>query len=43
MRAHPEYTLEYIAEQSGFNSISTFRRVFIKFNGKNPSQWRQDT
>ena len=43
MRAHPEYTLEYIAEQSGFNSISTFRRAFIKFNGKNPSQWRQDT
>lgn len=42
MQAHPEYTLEYIAEQSGFGSISTFRRAFQRLMGKSPSQWRQD-
>lgn len=39
MREHPEYTLEYIASESGFCSISTFRRAFYKFTGKNPSQY----
>ena len=37
---HPEYTLEYIARQSGFNSLSTFRRAFRKFTGHNPGHYR---
>ena len=39
MQEHPEYTLEYIAAESGFSSISTFRRAFSKFTGKTPSQY----
>lgn len=39
MREHPEYTLEYVALQSGFGSISTFRRAFQKFTGMSPSQF----
>ena len=39
MREHPEYTLEYVARQSGFGSISTFRRAFQKFTGISPSQF----
>lgn len=39
MQEHPEYTLEYIATESGFCSISTFRRAFSKFTGKTPSQF----
>jgi AraC-like DNA-binding protein len=39
MQEHPEYTLEYIAAESGFSSISTFRRAFYKFTGKAPSQF----
>lgn len=36
---HPEYTFEYIASQSGFASMSTFRRAFAKYTGKTPSQY----
>lgn len=39
MREHPEYTLEYIATESGFSSISTFRRSFQKFTGNTPSHF----
>ncbi len=38
MKIHPEYTLDFIAKASGFNSVSTFRRAFNKFMGKNPSE-----
>lgn len=37
---HPEYTMEYIATKSGFNSLSTFRRAFKKFTGKTPKDFR---
>lgn len=40
MAAHPEYTLDYIAAQSGFNSLSTFRRAFHKHTGVTPGKWR---
>ncbi len=36
---HPEYTFEYVAHESGFASISTFRRAFSKHTGKTPSQY----
>jgi len=38
---HPEYTLEYIAAESGFKSISTFRRAFHKLKGMSPGQYRE--
>ncbi len=38
MEEHPEYTLEYIAEASGFGSISTFRRAYVKQTGHLPSR-----
>jgi len=40
MADHPEYTLDYIAAQSGFNSLSTFRRAFRKHMGMNPGSYR---
>ncbi|MBQ9678378.1 MAG: helix-turn-helix transcriptional regulator [Prevotella sp.] len=39
MQAHPEYKLDYVAKESGFASISTFRRAFIKLTGQTPSQF----
>ena len=36
---HPEYKFEYIAHLSGFTSMSTFRRAFIKKTGQRPSQF----
>lgn len=39
MYEHPEYTLDYVASESGFSSMSTFRRAFQKFTGKNPSEF----
>ena len=39
MREHPEYKFGYIARESGFASISTFRRAFIKQTGQTPSQY----
>jgi len=40
MKAHPEYTLEYIAHESGYKSMSTFRRAFHKYKGMSPSEFR---
>lgn len=37
MREHPEYKLEHVARESGFASISTFRRAFVKITGQMPS------
>lgn len=42
MQAHPEYTLDYVATASGFSSISTFRRAFLKLTGKTPRQFTGD-
>lgn len=42
MRRHPEFTLEYVSVQSGFSSISTFRRAFVKFVGVTPGQFERD-
>lgn len=39
LREHPEYTLEHVANASGFRSISTFRRTFIKLTGQKPSDF----
>ena len=36
-------TQEEIAEQSGFNSISTFRRAFAKQYGMSPAEYRRRT
>ena len=36
---HPEYTFEYVARQSGFASMSTFRRAFAKHAGMTPRQY----
>ncbi len=36
---HPEYTFEFVATQSGFASISTFRRAFVKEVGMTPSRY----
>lgn len=38
---HPEYTLEYIAVQSGFNNIATFRRAFRRHAGCGPKEYRE--
>jgi len=39
LREHSEFTLDYVAEKSGFASISTFRRAFIKLTGQTPRQY----
>ena len=41
MQKHPEFTIDYIAEQSGFNSAQTFRRAFRKLTGVGPNLYRQ--
>lgn len=40
MQEHPEYTLERIATESGFQSLSTFNRSFLKLKGIRPSEFR---
>lgn len=38
---HPEYTIDRIAAESGFQSVSTFRRAFHKQKGVTPSLYRK--
>ena len=35
-----KYTLEYIAEKSGFGSLASFTRVFKNFEGTTPGKFR---
>ena len=42
MKEHPEYKLEYVATKSGFASMSTFRRSFIKITGLTPGQYNNN-
>lgn len=39
MREHPEFKFDFVARESGFASISTFRGAFIKLTGQTPSQF----
>ena len=41
LREHPEYKLEYVATRSGFASMSTFRRAFVRLTGQTPGQFSQ--
>lgn len=43
MAADSRLSLEEVAERSGFNSMSTFRRAFRKELGCNPAQYRKAT
>ena len=42
LEAEPLASIQEIAERSGFHSISTFRRAFIKQTGVIPSEYRRD-
>ncbi|WP_294590873.1 helix-turn-helix domain-containing protein [uncultured Bacteroides sp.] len=42
LREQSELTIENIAFQSGFNSISTFRRAFYKETGMTPKEYRRN-
>lgn len=42
MEAEPSASIQDIAERSGFHSISTFRRAFIKQTGTTPSEYRRE-
>ena len=35
------FTIEEIAQESGFNSVSTFHRAFLKYTGKTPNDFRK--
>lgn len=39
MQTHPEYSFDYVARQSGFNSLSTFQRAFSKHTGTTPGKY----
>lgn len=41
MREHPDYTIDRIASESGFQSISTFRRSFQKLKGMSPGTYKK--
>ena len=41
LEAEPMTSIQEIAERSGFHSISTFRRAFVKSTGVMPSEYRK--
>ena len=41
MQEHPEYTIERLAAESGFYSVSTFNRSFQKLKGMSPGKYRK--
>ena len=41
-KAYSSYSIEALANESGFNTISSFNRVFKSIYGVTPSQYRQD-
>ena len=38
---HKDHTLVHLAEQAGFNSKTTFNRIFKKHTGQTPSEYIQ--
>lgn len=42
LKEYPQMTLEQVAEKSGFNSLSTFRRSFMKKFGCTPHNYRRN-
>lgn len=38
---HKKHTMPYLAEKAGFNSKTTFNRIFKKFTGKTPTDYIQ--
>lgn len=42
LETEPTASIQEIAERSGFHSISTFRRAFVKCTGLIPSEYRKD-
>ncbi len=40
LKSEPESQLVYVCDQSGFNSLSTFRRAFEKHIGTTPAKYR---
>ena len=43
LEMEPQTSINEIAERSGFNSISAFRRAFIKSTNISPSEYRKNT
>lgn len=41
LATRPDLSVEQVAEQSGFNSLTSFRRYFTKAVGTTPSKWRK--
>lgn len=41
LETEPDTSIQEIAERSGFHSISTFRRAFVKHTGSMPSEYRK--
>lgn len=41
LETEPTASIQEIAERSGFHSISTFRRAFVKYTGLIPSEYRK--